>query len=116
MTFPIGMTITVKRGIIKNTSYRRSSMSTQSRTVRLLQNVLYPTYQLYAVMGSKQTAPRDGLRLAALTTMEWVRQRIQDDIPAELCQPGPEEYRAADDSNLPSLHLNRGYVVYCVPA
>ena len=86
-------------------------MSTQSRTVRLLQNVLYPTYQLYAVMGSKQTAPRDGLRLAALTTMEWLRQRIQDDIPAELCQPGPEEYRTADDSNLPSLHLNRGYVV-----
>lgn len=86
-------------------------MSTQSRTVRLLQNVFYPTYQLYAVMGSKQTAPRDGLRLAALTTMEWLRQRIQDDIPAELCQPGPEEYRTADDSNLPSLHLNRGYVV-----
>ena len=86
-------------------------MSTQSRTVRLLQNVLYPTYQLYAAMGSKQTAPRDGLRLAALTTMEWLRQRIQDDIPAELCQPGPDEYRAADDSNLPSLHLNRGYVL-----
>ena len=85
-------------------------MSTQSRTVRLLQNVLYPTYQLYAAMGSKQTAPRDGLRLAALTTMEWLRQRIQDDIPAELCQPGPDEYRTADDSNLPSLHLNRGYV------
>ena len=86
-------------------------MSTQSRTVRLLQNVLYPTYQLYAAMGSKQTAPRDGLRLAALTTMEWLRQRIQDDIPAELCQPGPDEYRTADDSNLPSLHLNRGYVL-----
>ena len=86
-------------------------MSTQSRTVRLLQNVLYPTYQLYAAMGSKQTAPRDGLRLAALTTMEWLRQRIQDDIPAELCQAGPDEYRAADDSNLPSLHLNRGYVL-----
>ena len=86
-------------------------MSTQSRTVRLLQNVLYPTYQLYAAMGSKQTAPRDGLRLAALTTMEWLRQRIPDDIPAELCQPGPDEYRTADDSNLPSLHLNRGYVL-----
>ena len=49
---------------------------------------LYPTYQLYAAMGSKQTAPRDGLRLAALATMEWLRQRIQDDIPAELCQRG----------------------------
>ena len=86
-------------------------MSTQSRTVRLLQNTLYPTYQLYAVMGSKQTMPRDGLRLAALTTMEWLRQRIQEDVPAELCQPGPDAYRTANDSNLPSLHLSRGYVV-----
>ena len=86
-------------------------MSAQSRTVRLLQNTLYPTYQLYAVMGNKQTAPQDGLRLAALTTMEWLRQRIQDGIPAKLCQPGPENYKTADDSCLPSLHINRGYVV-----
>ena len=32
--------------------------------IRLLQNQQYPTYQLYAEMANKKTAPRDGLRLA----------------------------------------------------
>ena len=32
-------------------------MPTQTRVVRLLQNTLYPTYQLHATMSSKQTAP-----------------------------------------------------------
>ena len=41
-------------------------MPTQTRVVRLLQNHIYPTYQLYAAMSNKQTIPADGLRLAAL--------------------------------------------------
>lgn len=45
-------------------------MPTQTRVVRLLQNTLYPTYQLHAAMSNKQTAPADGLRFAALTVME----------------------------------------------
>lgn len=46
------------------------TMSTQTRVVRLLQNTLYPTYQLHATMSNKQTTPAEGLRFAALTVME----------------------------------------------
>ena len=87
------------------------TMSTQTRVVRLLQNTLYPTYQLHATMSNKQTTPTEGLRFAALTVMEWLRQRIGEDIPQELVQPEPERYKEADDSCLPSLHIHRGYVV-----
>lgn len=51
-------------------------MSNPYRVVRLMKNHLYPTYQLHAYMASKKTAPRDGLRLAALVTIEWLRQRL----------------------------------------
>ena len=64
-------------------------MPTQTRIVRLLQNHIYPTYQLYAAMSNKQTIPADGLRLAALTTMEWLRQRMGENAPSELIQPAP---------------------------
>ena len=70
-------------------------MPTQTRVVRLLQNTLYPTYQLHATMSNKQTAPADGLRFAALTVMEWLRQRMGEDVPAELIQPAPSQYREA---------------------
>lgn len=86
-------------------------MPTQTRVVRLLQNTLYPTYQLHATMSSKQTAPADGLRFAALTVMEWLRQRMGEDVPAELIQPAPSQYREAGDDCLPSLHIHRGYVI-----
>ena len=86
-------------------------MPTQTRIVRLLQNTLYPTYQLYATMSNKQTAPADGLRFAALTVMEWLRQRMGEDVPAELIQPAPSQYKEAGDDCLPSLHINRGYVI-----
>ena len=56
-------------------------MDTPYRVVRLQRNHLYPTYQLFAHMASKKTTPQDGLRLAALTTMEWLRLRLGDAVP-----------------------------------
>ena len=86
-------------------------MPTQTRVVRLLQNHIYPTYQLYAAMSNKQTIPADGLRFAALTVMEWLRQRMGENAPSELIQPAPSQYKEAGDDCLPSLHINRGYVI-----
>lgn len=86
-------------------------MPTQTRVVRLMQNTIYPTYQLYAAMSNKQTIPADGLRFAALTVMEWLRQRMGENAPSELIQPAPSQYREVDDDCLPSLHINRGYVI-----
>lgn len=79
--------------------------------IRLLQNRQYPTYQLYAEMANKKTAPRDGLRLAALTTLEWLRQRLQNNIPPELDQPDPAQFREASDDCLKSFHMSKGFVI-----
>ena len=63
-------------------------------------------------MASKKTAPRDGLRLAALVTMEWLRQRLGEHTPeALLCLPEPSDYLNIDDSCLPSLHINSGFLI-----
>lgn len=79
--------------------------------IRLLQNRQYPTYQLYAEMANKKTTPRDGLRLAALTTLEWLRQRLQDNIPPELDQPDPSCFRNVPDECLKSFHMSKGFVI-----
>ena len=60
-------------------------MDTPYRVVRLQRNRLYPTYQLFAHMASKKTTPQDGLRLAALTTMEWLRLRLGTQCPKNCC-------------------------------
>lgn len=83
----------------------------EHHVIRLLQNRQYPTYQLYAEMANKKTAPRDGLRLAALTTMEWLRQRLQDGIPPELDQPEPSRFREVSDECLNSFHMSSGFVI-----
>ena len=80
--------------------------------VKLLTNHLYPTYQLHAFMASKKTSPQDGLRIAALTTLEWLRLRLGDHAPSEIQSlPEPADYRKADSSLLKSFYLNRGFVV-----
>ena len=54
------------------------------RVVKLLRTHLYPTYQLFAYMANKKTDPHTGLRIAALTVLEWLRSRLGEDIPPEL--------------------------------
>lgn len=87
-------------------------MSNPYRVVRLLKNQLYPTYQLHGYMTNKKTAPQDGLRLAGLLTMEWLRQRLGEYAPEELLRlPESFAYLDADDSVLPSLHIHCGFLV-----
>ena len=88
-------------------------METRYRVVRLLKNCIYPTYQLRAVMDNKKTDLRDGLRLGALTTLDWLKSRMgNEDLPEVLARlPEPGEYRTAEDACLTSFHINRGFVV-----
>lgn len=84
----------------------------KNSVVRLLQNQRYPTYQLHAYMASRSTAPRDGLRLAALITMHWLRQRLCEHAPAQFnALPEPSDYRTAGDACLFSFYENAGYVI-----
>ena len=90
-------------------------MSSNYRVVKLLKNHLYPTYQLHAFMSNDKTSPQDGLRLAALTTMEWLTHRLGEETPPEWDSlPSPENYRSATDNDLPSLYINQGHVVNIV--
>ena len=41
-------------------------MPADYRTVRLMKNRLYPTYQLHAVMAARKTTPEDGLKIGVL--------------------------------------------------
>ena len=84
-------------------------MSEPYRVVRLLRNRLYPTYQLYAQMASKKTAPQDGLRLAALITMHWLQRRVGEAAPPEWGDlPNSDAWRKAPDACFTSLHMNQG--------
>ena len=90
-------------------------MNSTYRVVKLLKNHLYPTYQLHAFLANEKTSPQDGLRLAALTTMHWLKTRLGDDVPEEWKDlPSPEEYLSATDADLPSLYINQGHVVNIV--
>lgn len=86
-------------------------MPTDYRTVRLMKNRLYPTYQLHAVMAARKTTPENGLKIGALTILDWVRHRLGTGVPEELNAPLPEEYAAFPAENLHSFHTNEGYVI-----
>ena len=86
-------------------------MPTAYRRVRLMKNRLYPTYQLHAVMAARKTTPENGLKIGALTILDWVRHRLGTGVPEELNAPLPEEYAAFPAENLHSFHTNEGYVI-----
>ncbi|HJB05043.1 MAG TPA: hypothetical protein H9715_04735 [Candidatus Merdibacter merdigallinarum] len=81
------------------------------RVVKLLRTHLYPTYQLFAYMANKKTDPHTGLRIAALTVLEWLRSRLGEDIPPELHTPGPEDALSYTEDALLSFHINHGFVI-----
>lgn len=90
-------------------------MSGTYRFVKLLRNHLYPTYQLHAFMANDKTEAKDGLRLAALTTMHWLKSRLGNAAPGDLSNtPSPESYLTAGDDDLPSLYVNQGFVINIV--
>lgn len=87
-------------------------MSRAYQTVQLPQNRRYPTYQFYGEMASKKTTPRDGLRLAALLTIDWLRSRLGEHVPEQIqAVPRPSEYLSCPDQALPSFQIHAGYVV-----
>ncbi len=90
-------------------------MSNAYRFVKLLKNHIYPTYQLHAFMANDKLLPKDGLRLAALTTMEWMKYRLGEAAPEEWKEiPDPKDYLKATDDDLPSIYVNQGHVINIV--
>ena len=87
-------------------------MSDSYKVVHLLRNQLYPTHQLHAYLANKKTEPQDGLRLAALITMDWLRLRLGEHVPEQFKHiPEPDSYLDVNDDCLFSVHINPGYVI-----
>ena len=79
---------------------------------KLTRNQRYPTYQLHAAMANKKTPPEEGLKLAALATLHWLKGRLGENAPEEFSAlPGLEDYRSADETTLHSFTLNMGFTV-----
>ena len=62
-------------------------MPADYRTVRLMKNRLYPTYQLHAVMAARKTTPEDGLKIGVLTILDWLRHRLGPDARSQRRSP-----------------------------
>ena len=86
-------------------------MSTQTRVVRLLQNTLYPTYQLHATMSNKQTPLQRGFVLWCLPLWSGCVSALERISPKSWFSRNPNDIRKQTYSCLPSLHIHRGYVV-----
>ena len=86
-------------------------MKNYIQAIKLLRNRLYPTYQLHAYMANKKTSPEDGLKIAILTVLEWIRARLVGPIPPELDLPGHESYSQVPLESFQSIHVNYGYVI-----
>ncbi|HCO62495.1 MAG TPA: hypothetical protein DIT49_03505 [Clostridiales bacterium] len=70
------------------------------------------TYQFHAFLGNKKTTPQDGLCLAALISLNWLKLRLGKHIPEVLRHiPGPEQYRTTALSDLPLVSIRQGFSV-----
>ncbi len=88
-------------------------MGNYIKAIKLLKNRLYPTYQLHAYMANKKTTPKDGLKIAMLTVLEWIRDRLEEPIPPELKLPDPAAYAQVPLEAFQSVHINYGYLFPC---
>ena len=72
-------------------------MPADYRTVRLMKNRLYPTYQLHAVMAARKTTPEDGLKIGVLTIL-----RLAATPTRSRCSPRRSQRRSP--SSMQTLH------------
>lgn len=79
--------------------------------IKLIQSRLYPTFQLSATMANSKTDPKDGLKIAALTTMAWLRDRLVSDVPEAFAKADPENYQSLEQDDIPSIRISRGFVI-----
>lgn len=82
------------------------------KPVKLLKNISYQTYQLYAEVDNKKTDVETALKIAILETMSWLRQRFREiEAPPEINYPEPEDYLSFSEDHFRSFKTTNGYVV-----
>lgn len=82
-----------------------------NHVVKLITNQSYATYQFYALMANRKTSLEDGLRFAALTTIDWIKKRLgEENVPDELKTPSADSYKN-DSIELKGYYFNDGYML-----
>lgn len=71
----------------------------------------YNTYQFYGEMANRNIDVKDGLKIAALTCLSWVRDRIGDGFPKETDMPSQNDYKKAKNSDFKSFSINESYSI-----
>jgi len=80
--------------------------------IPLLRNIVYPTYQLYAIAGANKNDPAQVLTIAILEACSWLRRRFRNfDVPKELQYPEPDGHAQMSLDALTSFRIDAGYKV-----
>ena len=80
--------------------------------VKLLKTNRYNTYQFYGIMANPATKPEDGLKIAALTCLSWLRKRLEGNrIPECLIMPEESQYDSVKDEDFDSFNITDEYII-----
>lgn len=80
--------------------------------IKLLRNISYPTFQLYAEIDKTVLNPEIALKVAVAETFSWLRTRFRDfDAFDDISFPEPLDYSSIDDNALRSFRIREGYVI-----
>ena len=81
-------------------------------TVKLLKTHRYRTYQFYGEMLNNTTKPENGLKIAALTCLSWIRNRLEGNtIPDCLMLPSQADYLTTSNEDFKSFNIAGDYVI-----
>jgi hypothetical protein len=87
-------------------------MKKEYKPLKLMPNVIFPTYQLHAEVANNETPVDDAMKIVILEVMAWLRERFRDlDMPKEIQLPPPEDYRSFELSQLKPFKVDPGYTV-----
>lgn len=92
---------------------KKDHQSLQHEPLKLVRNVTYPTYQLFAAAVNDKKLPAEKIMtIAILETLNWLRQRFMDlEAPVELDLPDSSKYEEVDFGSFKSFYIDKGYKV-----
>ena len=80
--------------------------------VKLLKTNKYNTYQFFGVMANPATKPEDGLKIAALSCLSWLRKRLEGNtIPDDLKMPEEDRYDETKNEDFRSFNITDEYII-----
>jgi hypothetical protein len=87
-------------------------MNREYKPLKLMPNIIYPTYQLHAEVANNETPVDDAMKIVILEVMAWLRERFRDlDMPQKLQVPTPDQYMNFDWSAVESFNADGGYPI-----